>query len=326
MITISKIVDSAALAVGRLASEFKEAIKLNGMVTALANEAQAVENAFWDLLLANRDVAVATGATLDNIGRLVGAPVRGPRNDASYRLRIIGQIAINRSGGETGSIYAIAKGLVAAWNVVNQPRVRETGTAQYTIGCGAVSFAIPTPTGLAFGTQITTGGTLAGGLQVSYRVSALRPDGETLAATEITRTLDVGTNTNQQPIQWNAVAGASGYKVYGRTAGGQLFMATVAATVFPGLITFTDNGSITPSGALPGAATANFSNDTALVNDTNEARELANVLVDASSAGVRSIVRSRSSTQGAPGFFRFAGGTGTPRGFGDGGFIGAYDR
>lgn len=203
MITISKIVDFAAIAVGRLASEFKEAVKLQGMITALSNEAQAVENALWDLFLANRNPAVATGATLDNIGDLVGAPVRGPRDDASYRLRIAGQIAINRSSGESGSIYAIAKGLVAAWNVANQPRIAETGAGCYTVRC-------------------------------------------------------------DPPTQ--------------------------------------------------------------LQNDTEEARELAHVLVDASSAGVRAIVFSRSDTVGGTGFFRFAGGAGPARGFGVGALIGAYDR
>lgn len=328
MITISKIVDSAAIAVTRLASQFKDAVKLNGLIVALANEAQSVENALWDLFLANRDPSVATGATLDNIGDLIGAPVRGPRNDASYRLRITGQVAINRSNGESGAIYAIAKGLVAAWNVANQPRIRHTtGPAEYTIGCDGVAFSIPTPTGLAFDAQITTGGTLAAGAVVAYRVSALSATGQTLAAAEISRTITAGTNTNQQPMHWNAVAGATSYKVYGRTVGAELLMATVTASGYPGLITFTDNGSITPAGALPVAATATFSNDTSITNDTAEARELAIVCADASSAGVRSIVRSRSTTRvGAGGFFRFAGGTGPSAGFGVGGFMGAYDR
>lgn len=328
MITISKIADSAAIAVGRLASQFKEAIKLSGMITALANEAQAVEDALWDLLLANRDPAVATGATLDNIGDLVGAPVRGPRGDASYRLRIAGQVAINRSNGETGSIYQIAKGLVAAWNVANQPFTREmVKSGEYTIGCAPVSFAIPTPINLAFGIQPTTGGVINTGTVVSYRVSALSATGETLAAAQITRTITGVTATNCQNIQWDAVAGATSYKVYGRTAGAQLFIATVVANVYPGLMGYSDTGTITPAGALPVAATATFSNDTSLTNDTAEARELANVLTDASSAGVRSIVYSRSTTRvGVGGFFRFAGGTGPSAGFGVGGFRGAYDR
>lgn len=325
MITISKIVDSAALAVSRLASEFKNALKLKGLITALANEAQAVEDAMWDLLLANRDPSVATGATLDNIGDLIGAPVRGLRTDVEYRLRIAAQILINKSNGQSGVIYAIAKKIVDDFDATGQPRIRETGPAQYTLGCDGVSFAIPTPTGLGFDAQITTGGTLAAGAVVAYRVSALSATGQTLAAAEISRTIAAGTNTNQQPIHWNAVGGATGYKVYGRTTGAEQLMATVAASIYPGLITFTDNGSITPSGALPVSATATFSNDTSITDDTAQSRDLAVVLSDASSAGVRAIVRSRSENRVGP-FFRFAGGTGPAGGFGVGGFIGAYDR
>lgn len=203
MITISKIVDSAALAVARLASQFKDSTNLNGLVSAVADECQTVEDALWELLLANRDPGVATGVTLDKLGSLVGAPVRGPRSDEIYRNRILGQIIINRSSGESGSIYAIAKHLVTTWDASGQPRIAETGPGCYTVRC-------------------------------------------------------------EPPTQ--------------------------------------------------------------LQNDITQARELAQVLVGASSAGVRSIVFSRSDTVGAPGFFRFAGGSGTPRGFGRGALIGAYDK
>lgn len=203
MISISKITDSATRAIARLASQFKNSTNLIGLITAISDECQTAEDALWDLFLAQRDVDVATGATLDNLGSLVGAPVRGPRDDETYRNRILGQIVINRSSGESGSIYEIAKRLVSAWNVSGQPRIAETGPGCYTVRC----------------------------------------DPPTL-----------------------------------------------------------------------------------LQNDTEQARELAQVLVGASSAGVRAIVFSRSDTVGAPGFFRFAGGTGPSRGFGQGAFIGAYDR
>lgn len=326
MITISKIIDHASLALGRLVSQFANSPKLTGMITAISNECQAIEDALWDVLTDFRDPTVATGTTLDNIGDLIGAPVRGPKNDTQYRNRIAGQVVINRSSGESGSIYGIAKGLVDAWNVANQPRARETGPAQFTIGCHAVSFHVGMPTGLAFGVQSTTGGHLVHGVTVAYRVSAVTAAGETLAASEIVRTLSGATSTNTQHIQWNAVAGASSYKVYGRTSGAELFMGTVAATQYPGLLGFIDDGTVGPSGALPVIDSGTFSNDTSLTNDMAEARELANVLVNASSAGVRAIVRSRSSAVGAGGFFRFKGGTGSPAGFGVGSFIGAYDR
>jgi hypothetical protein len=94
---------------------------------------------------------------------------------------------------------------------------------------------------------ITTGGTLAAATYF-YRVSALNPNGETLASTE-TSIVTTG-STGSVIVRWTAVPGATGYNVYGRTTGAELKMATnVQAT------SFLDTGAITPSGALPGADT-----------------------------------------------------------------------
>jgi hypothetical protein len=91
-------------------------------------------------------------------------------------------------------------------------------------------------------------------------VSALTHAGETLACTEVAiangpTTLDV---THYNTLTWNPIQGAKAYKVYGRTSGAELLMATVdwstdlhpggTGPVFP---TYRDNGSATPSGALP---------------------------------------------------------------------------
>lgn len=48
-------------------------------------------------------------------------------------------------------------------------------------------------------------------------------------------------------LTWDARQNPTGYKVYGRTAAGELLMATLASNV----TTWTDNGSVTPSGAMP---------------------------------------------------------------------------
>jgi hypothetical protein len=55
-----------------------------------------------------------------------------------------------------------------------------------------------------------------------------------------------GTTTGSVVLTWAAVTGATGYKVYGRTAGAELLIATLGA-----VLTYTDTGSVTPSGALP---------------------------------------------------------------------------
>jgi hypothetical protein len=51
--------------------------------------------------------------------------------------------------------------------------------------------------------------------------------------------------------------GASSYKIYGRTSGGELLLASVNAET----TSFTDTGSITPSGALPASNTTTLTTD-----------------------------------------------------------------
>lgn len=115
--------------------------------------------------------------------------------------------------------------------------------AQTTILHGEIS----TPVNAAFSTA-TTGGTLAAGTY-SYRVCALDGlGGETLASAATTQATTGATST--VTVNWGAVTGATGYKVFGRTAGSELLLATVGATT-----TWTDTGSLTPSGALPTANT-----------------------------------------------------------------------
>lgn len=101
------------------------------------------------------------------------------------------------------------------------------------------TFQLATPVNEAF----TTGaGTLAPGTYY-YRVSALNAVGETLASAETSHTIAGVGGVN---VNWGAVSGATGYKIYGRATGAELLIATVSAVV-----TWLDDGSITPSGALP---------------------------------------------------------------------------
>ena len=105
--------------------------------------------------------------------------------------------------------------------------------------------ALATPVNAAFATA-GTGGTLAAATYY-YRVSATDSAGtETLASAETSIVTTGATST--ATVNWGAVTGAAGYKVYGRTTGAELLIATVGAVT-----TYTDTGAITPSGALPTA-------------------------------------------------------------------------
>jgi hypothetical protein len=98
------------------------------------------------------------------------------------------------------------------------------------------------PVNAAFSTALT-GGTLAAGTYW-YRVTATNDLGETLASVETSQVTTGATST--VTVNWGAVVGATGYKVYGRSTGAELLMATVGA-----ILTWTDTGAVTPAGALP---------------------------------------------------------------------------
>ena len=121
-------------------------------------------------------------------------------------------------------------------------------------GVGTAAAQLAAPVNATF-TTATTGGTLTDLTTYYYRVAAVNAQGGTsLASTETS--LETGNstaNTNTLTVKWAAVTGATAYKVYGRSTGAELFMATVSAPT----LQFVDDGSITPAGALPAATTSN---------------------------------------------------------------------
>ena len=146
--------------------------------------------------------------------------------------------------------------LYAACNGTNSTMASATGGGG-TLGfffCQAIApkgrgTALATPVNAAFSTS-TTGGTLAAATYF-YRVVAKNAYGKTLASAE-TSQITTGT-TSTVTVNWGAVSGATGYEVYGRTTGAELLIASVGAVT-----TYTDDGSITPAGALPASNTTAY--------------------------------------------------------------------
>jgi hypothetical protein len=103
------------------------------------------------------------------------------------------------------------------------------------------------PVAISSVTTAPTGGSLAAA-SYSYRISALSAAGETLASLPGTVTSTGATSVNT--VSWTAVPGATGYKVYGRTTGAELLMATLGL-----VLTYADTGAVTPTGALPSSNT-----------------------------------------------------------------------
>lgn len=146
-----------------------------------------------------------------------------------------------------------------------------------------VRFANGSVTGMPSGVTVTPGAG-SGGTTYSYRVAAIRDNSKsTLASTGVTIASRPATLTgaNYNRVSWTADYAPAGFRVYGRTSGSELLMATVG----PGVFTWDDTGAVTPSGALPGSdltgsgntADINFVNNIVKQGATNRTTAVASV-------------------------------------------------
>lgn len=116
------------------------------------------------------------------------------------------------------------------------------GDSMAVIITGGQGDAPAIPTGAQFG----TGGTLTAATYV-YKNTYVKDGVESaLSAASANIVIGAGT-TNRIEVTVSAVAGASAYRVYGRTGGSFLFIAEITAPT----VLYNDTGSVTPSGAAP---------------------------------------------------------------------------
>jgi lysophospholipase L1-like esterase len=115
-------------------------------------------------------------------------------------------------------------------------------------------------------TARSTGGTL-GAATYSYRIAAVNSAGTSLASSAATVVVGSGT-TNSIVIAPPYVPGATSYKIYGRTGGSELLIATITggAWMEPANARYIDTGSVTPSGAVPGSDTTAVAYDATTQN------------------------------------------------------------
>ena len=93
--TLEQNTAHVATGLGRLARQFRKPV-VEAILASYLAEVQAIETAFWDLLIIGIDWN--QGAHLDQIGRLVGE-ARGPLGDLAYRNLVRARILANRSRG-----------------------------------------------------------------------------------------------------------------------------------------------------------------------------------------------------------------------------------
>lgn len=131
-------------------------------------------------------------------------------------------------------------------NEVSQVTTGTTSTVDLTWG------AVTGATGYKIYRATTTGGQSTSPALVASvgAVTSYTDTGTAVSAGAVPATNTTATSTNTVTVNWGAVTGATGYKVYGRVGGSELLIATVGAVT-----TYTDTGSVTPAGALPTANT-----------------------------------------------------------------------
>lgn len=110
----------------------------------------------------------------------------------------------------------------------------------------ATSAAYGPPTQLALSTSTTGGTGLATSQAYFYKVTGTQNGAETTASSEQTITTGAST-TNSNVVTWNALTGATGYRIYRGTATGveNVFYAVGNVT------TFTDTGAASTAGTPP---------------------------------------------------------------------------
>lgn len=142
---------------------------------------------------------------------------------------------------------------------------------------GTAAISAPTITA----TGAITGGTLAAATY-AYRVTAVNGAGETTPSSEVTTSVASGT-TGSVTVTWPAVQGATGYRIYGRTTGAELFIAynnNSGGQSRPS-VSYTDTGAITPSGAMPGANTTAVALSAATRTKDNQVNGIVSAIAQA---------------------------------------------
>ena len=119
------------------------------------------------------------------------------------------------------------------------------GSSSSNIKLGLRSQNLKAPANLTVQSASTGGAMTAGTYQ--YTVCAIGPNGDSLAAVAAQIVVTSNSNTSSVTLSWDAVQGATGYKVFGRTSGSLFYLATVGAAT----TTFKDDGLYTVGTAAP---------------------------------------------------------------------------
>ena len=150
-------------------------------------------------------------------------------------------VIVNTTGWVPGYI-PMAEVVTNVTGITSVTDMRPSNTTEY----GSLTINIGAPTGIAVTTAMT-GGTIAASTDNEYQLTAVYPWGESAPSAIVSVTTGSGTSTNANTLTWTVPPQATSVNIYGRISGSIAKIANVAA----GTTTYTDTGSVTPSGAAP---------------------------------------------------------------------------
>lgn len=141
MVPFTNNPDLVGEAQGLLISQFQDKPRVNGIVEAIVEPLQDVQDTLY-AMLTQTYVTNAVGAQLDIIGEYVGI-TRGGYPDDLFRLFIQVQIGINNSQGHANEILAIVGLITGATNVLYIPGFPAGMSLQVNINLPAYLASLP---------------------------------------------------------------------------------------------------------------------------------------------------------------------------------------
>lgn len=103
---VTQITTHGALALARLATQYRGKPLISALLNCFAPQVQQIEDMLFGVLLGFRLDTPAVGEQLDVIGRVVGQD-RESADDAEYKLRIAARIRANLSTGAAEDLYTV---------------------------------------------------------------------------------------------------------------------------------------------------------------------------------------------------------------------------
>lgn len=112
MAALAAIDDHVSRALARVRLQFRDSADVLGVLSALAKEVQALEDALNVLNEVFRNYTAASGVTLENIGKIVASPMRGGRSDLEFSGTIGASVIRNKSFGGLADLANLANALL----------------------------------------------------------------------------------------------------------------------------------------------------------------------------------------------------------------------